>query len=492
MKKIVAILFAVLTAATVQAANVRQVLLVQNSGWMLPFYEDPDNRFKASVADFAGRILPFSNEVVVASFNQSLGDNKSPAVQFRGSDASAINNAIRGIQLARKPGGAYADTDFREALVSAINEFTPGEPALIWLVTNNRNSPNNSTETVLKNKQFYTFIQDTREIARIVAYPLKLSVVGQSRRDYSANGLMFYGIAYGDAADAVLRHMLDSKRVFGQANVARLKPLDSEALTFIPKSVDTPGVKVSLSEQDRKTLVLTVPADSQARSARLTGNLRNDFFPYDIVTARPALTASGFLRDGNSGLAARLVAHEVLKIAVGDTSPDVSVDLQIPPLPSMFSPEVIFGAGYRLGGVLQFELRDQRLIVSPAFVSYLNDLFPRDPLPDLLIPGESSRSSTTRQPIVIVVEYPVWPLILLGVLGLTTLVGLIGGMVVMGKSTRYKVTIDGHERAMALKRFASVELRNARGERVGVLKRRFGRPQVLKDEKFKTVSITAR
>lgn len=492
MRKLLIILLLLCGTVTAHAEVVRQVLLVQNSGWMLPFYEDPDNRFRESVADFAGRILPFSKEVVVASFNQSVGDNKSPSLQFRGKDAAAIVRAVRGIQLARKPGGAYADTDFREAMVTAIREFTPGQPALIWLVTNNRNSPNNSVETVLKNKQFYTFLQDTGEIVRIVAYPLQLSVVGRSRRDYSANGVMFYGLAYGDAADVVLRQMLDSKQVFGQANVARLKPLNAEALTFVPKSVDTPGVNARLSEQDRKTLVLTIPAGSQARSARLTGVFRNDFYPYDIESAKPSLTASGFLREGYAGLTTRLNGPELLTIDAGGTSPEVSVDLQIPPLPSLFSPEVIFGAGYRLAGVLQFELLDQRLVVSPTFVSYLNELFPRDPLPDLLIPGESSWTSTTRQPLVIVVEYPVWPLMLIGALALLTSGGLIGGFVLMGRSSRYKVSIDGHERIITLKRFSNAELRNSRGESIGMLKRGFGRPQVLKQDKFKDVSVSVR
>jgi hypothetical protein len=257
-------------------------------------------------------------------------------LQFRGTDAGQITQSIRNIHLARKPSGAYADTDFREALVSTITEYTPGQPALIWLVTNNRNSPNNSPETALKNKQFYTFLQETPEITRIVAYPLQLAVVGQSRRDYSANGLMVYGLAYGEAAEAVLRQMLDSKRVFGQANVARLKPLDAEALTFVPKSVDTPSVTVRLSDQDKKTLILTMPADSQTRSARLTGKLRNDFYPYDIASATPTLNATGFLREGGTGLNAQLKAPDSLNIAVGDVSPDVSVDLQIPTMPSMF------------------------------------------------------------------------------------------------------------------------------------------------------------
>jgi hypothetical protein len=489
--RLISVLLACLLWAGASQAEtaVRQILLIQNSGWMLPFYEDPENRFRASVTDFANRILPFSTELVVASFNQTAGDNKSPKLVYKGREAVQLAQAIGAIQLARKPGGAYADTDFREALVTAITEHTPGQPALIWVVTNNRNSPNNSAETVEKNKEFYAFLQQTPEIARIVGYPQKLQVISQSRRDYTANGLMFYGIAYGAEANAVLRQMLDSKRIFGQAGVARLKPLDAEALTFIPVSVDTPGAKVRLSEQDRKTLIITISAGSQSRSARLTGTLRNDFYPYDITGATLGVETVGFQREGRANLGVKLTNTESLSIRTRSESSVLGFDLQIPPLPSIFSPEVVFGRGYRIEGALKFQLRDQQLAVSPQFISSMNELFPRDPLPDLFVPGQSSRGSVTEQPLVILVEYPTWPLVALVAMVLLALGGAAGGFLLLGRTTKYRVTVDGHERTYALKPFSRTELGNARGERVGTIQRGLGRATAVKDEKFKSLSI---
>lgn len=470
--------------------QVRQILLVQNSGWMLPFYEDSTNGFRSAVSDFAGRVHPFGSELVVAAFNQTSGENKSPALQYKGKDLNEAARAIQAIQLARKSGGAYADTDFREALVSAITQYTPGQPAIVWVVTNNKNSPNNSVETAKKNKEFYDFLQNTSDIARIVGFPLKLAVASKSHQDYTANGLMFYGIAYGAAADVALKRILDSKRVFGQANVARLKPLDSEALTFVPSSVSTPDVGLRLSETDRKTLILTIAGSSKAETARLNGNLRNDFFPYDIKSAIVSLETAGFKQnDGKSGLKTRLSDVGSLKVGAGETSKPLVIDLQIPPLPSMFDPEVIFGNGYRIAGVLRFRLADQKLGVSPKFVSSMNDLFPKDPLPDLFVPGESSERSVTEQPLIIQVEYPTWPLLVAVLAGLLLLGVVATPLFLMARVTKYKVIVDGHERTYALKPFATVEIRNMQGDRVGVLKRGFGRPDAIKDEKHKAVSI---
>ena len=62
------------------ASSVPQVYLVQNSGWMLPFYDDPSSRLKDIVAELSGRVRQFGGgQQVLASFNQSLGENKRGA-----------------------------------------------------------------------------------------------------------------------------------------------------------------------------------------------------------------------------------------------------------------------------------------------------------------------------------------------------------------------------------------------------------------------------
>lgn len=66
------------------ASSVPQVFLVQNSGWMLPFYDDPGSRLKDIVAELSDRVRKYGGEQqVVASFNQTWGKTSPPVCTIR-------------------------------------------------------------------------------------------------------------------------------------------------------------------------------------------------------------------------------------------------------------------------------------------------------------------------------------------------------------------------------------------------------------------------
>ena len=452
---------------------------------MLPFYDDPNSRLKDLVVELSGRVAQYgAGDQVIASFNQSSGDNKSPLLHYKGNDAGQIRAAVQSIQAARKPGRAtYTDTDFQEAIVGAVTKFTPGQSALLWIVTNNKNSPDNSPETVQRNKEFYRFLQEAQEVKRIVAFPFKMPVQSQSRHDYRANGLMIYVLAYGEPADRVLQQMLAANAPFGE-QPARLKPLNAEAMTFVPKEVEGNEVKATLP--DKKTLVLSFEAGSKPEQAVVTGQFRNDFYPYDIRSARVGLTAS--FMGGKEGIAAELSNDKISGIPAGGFSNDVIVKISVPAIPSAWSPEVVFGSGYRAAGVLRFDLDDQRLEITQKFLKSMAELFPSDPLPDLFIPGDAAKKSTTDQPLVIEVAYPSWPLLVVA-LGVMLAAGGLFGVLVAGRREKiYRVSIDGVQKSFGLRPGAEVVLKNQLGERVGVLQRGFGKPTVTLD-KGKTCQV---
>lgn len=462
-------------------STVPQVLLVQNSGWMLPFYDDPNSRFKDIVGELSDRLSKYGQEQIVASFNQSVGDNKSPLLHYKGSDSAKIREAIKSIQVAKKPGKqTYADTDFKEAIVGAVTQFSPGKSCLLWIVTNNKNSPNNSAETIEKNKEFYNFIQNTRDIKRIVAFPFPLNVQSNSKSEYRANGLMFYALAYGAQADEVLLRMLRSNAPFGK-QPARLKPLNSEALTFVPQGVKNRDVRVNLA-QDHKTLIMTFSADSKPEVAELIGQLRNDFYPYDIKSAEIEINTDGFKVKGEDKISVELSTKYITNIPAGGVSPELGVKIKVPAIPSPWDPEVIFGNGYRARGVIRFELDDQKLTISNDFTKSMAELFPKDPLPDLFVPGEAAENSVTTQNLIIVVEYPSWPLLVLAMLGLTLLGLLILSMTKMRNEKVFRVSIDGNQKSYGMRPFTEVILKNQQGERVGLLKRGMGQPVPLIDK----------
>jgi hypothetical protein len=137
--------------------QVAQVILVQNSGWMEPFYTDPQSQFKPLVAALAGNVAQPGDALVLAAFNQSLPGAPSPRAllseQVTKDTPAHVQAALAGLQLARKPGGtALADTDLGEAVETTVTKVLGGKAGLVWLVTNNRNSPNNDQATAQRNR----------------------------------------------------------------------------------------------------------------------------------------------------------------------------------------------------------------------------------------------------------------------------------------------------------------------------------------------------
>src|SRR5699024_2477274 len=103
--------------------------------------------------------------------------------------------------IAKKSDHAYADTDFKEAVIATITGPFEKKSGIIWIFTNNKNSPNNDEATTERNKEFYELIHLDPAINKVVAFPLKMPVHGQH---FNASGLMVYALAYGSAAESEL------------------------------------------------------------------------------------------------------------------------------------------------------------------------------------------------------------------------------------------------------------------------------------------------
>lgn len=457
---------------------VKQIYLVQNSGWMLPFYEDPSSRLKDLGIELSSRIAKYGeDQQVVASFNQSYLDNKSPRLLYQGNDQNKVNAAIRSIAPVKKPGKfTYADTDYKEAIVGAIKQYSAGQPCILWIVTNNKNSPDNSQETIEKNTEFYGFLQNTEQIKRIVAFPYRMVVHGVTK-NYSANGLMIYALAYGEDADRLLQKMLKDNVPFG-AKVARLKPLNSDAVTFMPLKVQG-GEGVTANIVGDKTLLLSFEEARRPEMARIIGQLRNDFYPYDIQSANVAIS-SGFNHD-DYGIESKNDKINNMAIHAGGVSPQLAVTISVPPIPSPWRPDVIFKSGYTARGRIKFEVSDQKLAISKDFIRQMSELFPGDPLPDIFSPGEKSRKSLTEQPMLVTVIYPSWPLFVVGGIIMLIIAGVVSGMILLRGEKVYKVSVDGVQKNYALKPFREISINDANGKRVGILKRGLGQPKIVKE-----------
>jgi hypothetical protein len=73
----------VLGLCAVPAHAIQQAFLVQNSGWMEPFYADPQSQFKPLIAAVANAAARPGDKVMVLAFSQSSGSNVSPQLLGR-------------------------------------------------------------------------------------------------------------------------------------------------------------------------------------------------------------------------------------------------------------------------------------------------------------------------------------------------------------------------------------------------------------------------
>ena len=473
-----ALILLVLGSPTFGHAAVTHAFLVQNSGWMEPFYADPASPFKPLVKAVIETIPDVQSQVIVASFNQSVGTQRSPIVLYRGDDRRSAANAVDAIIPARKQGSsAYADTDFREALTAIVTEHLQGEPAVIWIFTNNKNSPGNDADTAARNREFYELLHVEPAVTRTLAFPLAMPVKG---KQYAAKGLMVYALAYGKAAGAALEHLVaagGATQVFTDAP-ARLKPLDRDAVAFVPHAVpEGSGVRASLAA-DGRSLMLWVDAGMHPKEVAVQGAFRNEFFPYAIRSG--VLSAS--LKSGDwSGELDIAPARLDRALDPGD-SLGVVVRLPIPSaqIPTLWSLEALgkMGMDYHIDAALEIAMAEQTLAISSAFVERMRTVFPGDPMPEQFKPAAEVRASTATIPVRIVISYPIYPL--LALVGVAALVlGLIAaGLFLAAKERRYEVILNGQSRKVVVKAFRQVELRSPEGAHIATLKRGLGKPGV--------------
>ena len=483
-----ALIILLLAASWTQAADDRvlNLFLVQNSGWMEPFYLDPNSKFKPLIETVIEKVTGTGDEIVLASFNQSIGENQSPLLVYRGGDRGEISRLLKEIKLARKPGdNAYADTDFREAVVSAITRYTPGRPSILWIFTNNKNSPKNSPETAAKNKEFYDWLKTEGNIKRIEAWLYPMQLKGPR---YQAEGMMVYALAYGEAAEEELEKLNAAKLPFGD-QPARLKPLNADAITFVPTGVGKKGNFSASLGPDSNTLVIQFDLSSRPEVAEIYGVFRNDFYPYDIVSADVALDV--VFTGESHGIESTIEPGQLTGAAAGKESSPVVVKIAIPALPGIWRrPEIIFKNGYQVPAVMKFSLVNQKLQLSPDFMQRINGLFPGDPLPEIFLPDESAQQSVTTRPLLVRVEYPTWPLVVLALLFAAVFLGGSRLAAGLSKPKKYVVSVDGMQKKYSLKVFGRCVLYSADGDRIGTLRRGLGKPTAhLEPECKASVSI---
>jgi hypothetical protein len=476
--RVAAIACAGLSALPSFATGIQQAFLVQNSGWMEPFYTDPASQLKALVAAVAGAAASTDEPVFTLAFSQSKGANESPALLASDRGADGVGRHMATLTVARKgPGAALADTDFKEAISKTITGPFRAAPGIIWIFTNNKNSPDNDAQTAERNRDFYRLLHLEPSITKTLVFPLKMPVQG---KHYSARGLMVYALAYGKpAAEALDRILAEGRltRVLTNAP-ARLKPVDHDAVRIVPEVVkNAPNVRTSLGA-DQRTLVLDVEAVGLVPTVKLQAKLENLFYPYVIHSAG----VEAALLSGAERTPVRVEPAVVQDLQPGGNQPvEVSFTLPMERVPSVWSAQALAAMGKQvlLPMTVEMGLTGQQLTLSADFSAEMRELFPGDPISEVFTPPDSVRASQVRVPLLVRIQYPLMPV--LAMMGALLL--LICGLAALGltsrSSKRYELVVDGSKRNVVLKPFATLVIKDGEGRPVGEIKRGLGRPKVL-------------
>jgi hypothetical protein len=442
---------------------------------MEPFYTDPHSTFKQLVEAIISAVADPAETVTVAVFNQTVPGNESPRVVFTGARGPGLAMALESTKVAQKPSGALADTDFQEAVTKTVIGPLKSKPGIIWIFTNNKNSPGNSPETAKRNREFYALLHDEPSIVRSVAFPLAMPVAGKT---YTANGLMVYGLAYGRAAETRLIGLVSGPvRKILTEPPARLKPLDQESVRFIPGHVrNAPSHSISLAK-DGHTVILDVDVSNRQPIVEFTASVENSFYPYVITRA---------------GVIARFIGRgwatdlQVKPQSLSDVQPgaarEVTVSLEIPlaEIPSLWSPSALSSMGktFSLPGAIELSLGDQNLQVAETFRLRLAQIFPGDPISDIFTPSTQTRASIVQIPILLRITYPVYPLLVVGFAALAIAAIPFGLVFILGGAKHFDVLVDGQSHRMLVKAFKSTSVRSQTGDVIGTLRRRIGTPSV--------------
>ncbi|WP_229455717.1 hypothetical protein [Massilia sp. KIM] len=454
------------------ARAIPHVFLVQNSGWMEPFYADPASRFKPLVGALAASVVQPGEPVVLAAFNQSRPGAPSPRAlaSFKaGQDLrQRVGAALAGLETARKPGSsALADTDLGEAVQAGIHQALGGKPGIVWLFTNNRNSPNNDQATAARNREFYQLIHGGQAVRKALAFPLRMPVRG---RHYQANGLMIYAFAVGEEGSRALDALVASNRI-GQVITeppARLKPLDRDTVRLAPRKVENAD-GVSFRTAAGGVLRADVAPEARQPSARIEWNLENTIYPYTIASA--TLSARSTL--GGEERPIRLAGARIDDLAPGKPAPlGSTMSLPVAQIPDRWSAAALKSAGsaYVLPGTIALHLADQKLVLSEAFRARMAELFPGDPLPDIFIPPARVQASSAVLPVEVRVHYGMGPLLALGG-GVLALLAAAGAAAYAYARPRVAhLTVEDEARTMRARPGTTQPIYDKAGQQVAQLK----------------------
>lgn len=453
-------------------AEIPSLYLVQNSGWMEPFFADRASPFKPLLRSLVDASQ--TGQTIVASFNQDgeVPGHRSPEVAYDGPYAAPrVGAAIDGIALATRPGNRLADADFNGALARSLDEILNGKPGIVWVVTNNKNSRNNSPEINRNTRDFAELVRSSPYLPFVVAYPVRMPVTG---RQYTERGLIIYAIAYGDEAAASLAKVVDGApmRALFTDPPFKLKHLDEAPLAFSVSGAASPVSAASLPGGG--ILIENVPAAGDG-TVRVAGTLRSDYYPQTIVSADVALAWS--VLDGvadPASLEASVEPNTLSRLASGAQQGNVTLVLRTPAVARPPGLAGLFAQSKALNGQLQLRLTNLSMALGDDFTAKMSEIAALDQLPDVFADYQKVTTATAAIPAVLMVHFSPAPLIAALGLGALAVAAIAAAVALLSRARRCNVVADGRSRPITLRPMQSQTVALDNGRSLVVTGRLFG------------------
>ena len=99
--KHIGLMVAVSLASTLTCAG-QHAFLVQNSGWMEPFYQDQNSQLKPLVNAVVQTVTQPNDTVAVSMFNQSNTTAQSPVLIYQGAGKQNVSQQLSQEGIAKK------------------------------------------------------------------------------------------------------------------------------------------------------------------------------------------------------------------------------------------------------------------------------------------------------------------------------------------------------------------------------------------------------
>ena len=469
--------------AATPAAPITQLYLLQNSGWMEPFYHDPQKRFQTLATQLVAVSAKAGAPVAIAAFNKDgqVADRHSPELLFRGpNDRTMVERAIGSIGLPRKASGAYADSDFEAALSAGAKDLLGGRPGIIWFISNNQNAPDGTADWLARSQSFSAALLELPQITRVYAHPVRDEVDSASfgRKE----GFLIFALAYGKAAAATLDAIIASDELHSlfRSPVARLKPVDRQTTGF---TLD--NASVNLSQQNGW---IQIAGDGRAQRLKLQGRLENRLYPFVIRSADLLVTFTpDRAQPGLAGMALAARPQHIVDVpALGKSAP-VTIELALPALPRLG----LLDGERRAAGVMSIALRNIDYGWDPDFLARLSAVpatnvistraetqLVASNLPPIFVAPLAIHTSRSDLRLQVIAKYSRWWLwgALAGLVALA--IGIWWWLGRQRRSFPFLVDLGGEQHRVTVARGQKLSLANSLGKRFLVLGRGESSPLV--------------